>query len=323
MFHCPVYGRLMSGRNRLKILKNGTSKGKEASLDWGVEYLTNIEVLGRRFVGQRDGLERIAGVMATYLLRRCHPAPPPAPRVLLVGPPSAGKTSLAQYAAKQMNLPTTTVNLGLSTPEGYRGSNPSAGINQLIEQAGIDGKGRIESHGACLIYDEVDKVLRRNDEWTEQLQYATLGVMGGELVPQSSSSYDDTSDLLDTTGVLVFALGVFPGTNPKHWRHMEAACQALLKYGFCEEWVSRLTHVIYLPALDRKEVLEVVRREAHAVGTLYSTNGPGGGPILSPRQVASIARQIHRHPLGLRHARMLLHEAYLGEARRLGTNLVL
>lgn len=290
--------------------------------NWGIDFFIHQEVLANRFIGQSIACEQVAAIMAAYNSRRYVKDPPPAPRVLIVGPPSSGKTEMARFIASELNLPHGIANLGLATPEGYRGVNFGESIKQMVQDAGVGGKDRIESYGGIIILDEICKLQRRGEEWINQIQFATLGLLGGERIPFSNGDLTESSELLDTAGVLVLAMGVFPNINPRNWISHDTACRALKRVGFCDEWIGRFSHVIYLPTLRQKDVIDVVKREAIRIGALFSTNGPVGAPKLSTREIENIGKLVYRHPLGIRHARMHLYRAYFKEAKKLGAGFV-
>lgn len=275
-------------------------------VNWAASYLPYEAVLNSHLIGQPDGCRALASLMAAQVNRAQLKSPPISPRILIVGPPSSGKTFAVENIARILNLPNVTLNMGLLSPEGYNGANLTDALRALLNSAGIGGAERIQ-RSSIIVLDEVDKVIRRSsaDKWVEQLQFATLPLLNGDpILFEPDDGCPATT--ISTRGSMVFLMGVFPGTRASNWSDLSASQKTLKRYGFCDEWVSRLTHVIHLKPPTRKEILAILEREAQNLAPLYQSGTDA--PSLTVRELNKIADKTVRSPFGVRGARGHIHQ---------------
>lgn len=302
----------------MKRRKQGASKRPY----WAADALPYEAILNEAVIGQPKATRIVAGVLASQVARLRLKTPPIAPRVLIVGETSSGKTFLANEAAKLLQVPTATVNLSMATPEGYKGMNLGTGVRTLISEAGVGGAERAQN-SSILILDEVDKIARRSkaDKWVDQLQYATLPILHGEPLIFNTSDFDEEPESFSTFNTLTFLMGVFPGLSKSTWSTPERARNGLVRYGFCEEWASRITHFIYLDKLKRKDVLNVLNREASNIAGLYQTGDEV--PELSGRAINQLATKVTTSKYGLRSARSEIHNQLMAQAYKGAVDVLL
>jgi hypothetical protein len=295
-------------------MKTKRNKGKRRVLvpDWGTEFMCLKACLGEQVIGHETAVETIGGIMASQAIRGKVETESVAPRVLLVSGTGMGKTFIVSQVARILNLPSVTVNFGLLSPEGYKGSNLSSALKTLVADGGLDGLNRVQK-SSILFLEEIDKTLRRKDDWIEQLQYASLPSLGGETVTIESDDGYEPPKMISTKNILVFGGGVFPTIKPSAWSKVETAQEALLKSGFCFEWVSRWTHFIYLNKLPISDVQEIIRREVSRNQILYQSDQ--FTPTINEREICRLSLKVLRSKFGMRHARALVHERLFSLAK--------
>ena len=295
-------------------MRKYSRKPKQLAPNFATEYLPFEALLGKRLVGNPEANAQLAGVMANSVLAANLKAPPIAARVMIQGPVGAGKTYAAHAVGELLQVPTATVNLGMVTPEGYRGQNIADGLSQLASCAGVGGLNRAER--GILILDEFDKCLLRGkrDDFLAGMVYALLPILGGERVLLPATDADPEPREFNTRSLTVIACGAFAGTSSTQWRGYEAAMRALLRWGFPSEVASRFTHFVRINPLTRKETMLIVEREADALSELYRVGSEK--PQLTVPSLRAIVRATYRHPLGMRFARSMIHQQLLRQARR-------
>lgn len=280
---------------------------RKSKSGWGDKYRNCGQFLTSAVVGQQKACATISGIMASHSMRREDLPGIPPPRCLIVGPTSSGKSHLAGNIVHWLQDPFAWVNVSLLTPPGYKGYDTNAAMMQLAKANTNDDGQKIPS---VLILDEIDKAMRRAKDsswlqWLQQLQYSLLPILGGEPI----NIYDDSGNAPDrlfyTQHTLVVMMGVFPEIPTRAWSNEMAARAALVKYGFCEEFVSRLTHIIQLKSLDRRDTRELVHRDASLIARSYRS--PTFTPSLSTREVNQLIDQASTSPFGIRGSRVLMH----------------
>ncbi len=106
------------------------------------------------------------------------------------------------------------------------------------------------------------------------------------------------------------------------WYSLESARIALKKFGFCDEVISRITHVIHMETLKRSDVEALLEREAKKLALLYQT-GRDHTPQLRRSEITRLAGHVCRSPFGFRAARADLHQALFAEARKTAKDVMI
>ncbi len=282
---------------------NRTKRNKR--INWAEQYLICEKQLNERFLGQQEACEALASIMAQQSIRCRQELENPAPRVLLQGAVSTGKSSMAIMAAEKLQLPYTIVNCGALTPNGYKGTGIEDAVENLILAAGVGGQERAEA-GSVLI---IDKLLLRDveDFFIESILYSLLPILGGEkLLIASEGDWSSSGTIFNLHNTLVIMCGVFDGVPQVKWKNNKDGIKALLDFGLPTELVSRITHIINLNKVKKEDLYKVVEREALTIAKNYQSGSEE--PSLSKAQIKRIGNEVYSHPLGIRHARMLIHK---------------
>lgn len=281
---------------------------------WATNYCPYEIELNLRLIGQKRACREIAAIMASSVVRQQSLATLPSARCLIVGPTSAGKSHLVQQVVDLLKWPHAWLNLSLMTPPGYRGFDVNCGLRQLAQA--VRGGSR-RAHGqqaSVLVLDEADKAVRRarNDAWIDQLQYALLPILGGEPVQISDDSESTPISSFSTRDTLIFMMGVFPEIPTSCWSTDRQARKALVRYGFCEEIVSRLTHIVHLDSLNERDLRGLLTREAEQIKALYQTGSYS--PTLTEQEIRRLISGLRKCPFGVRGSRMLVHRLLMQKA---------
>lgn len=286
--------------------KNVKKNSPTVCRHWMVDYNVSRDRLSQRFVGNHSAMERFSGIYATYSKLLTVESDLVAPRLLISGSVSSGKTTAVGEFVKLMKVPHVTVSAASLVPEGYRGSNLSAAIKGLIAQAGsVD---RLERHGGVLHVDEIDKwVLRKsNDKFYENLIYNLFGVLGGETIQIDGDEWDSSGVQLSTKKIMVVVSGAFSWLSTSNFKSSGKAMSALVRVGFPEEFMSRLTDHIHMETLDRNQINTFIANETTKLSECFSAGKYK--PSLDSKAVNEISKQVIKNKLGLRSARRLIGE---------------
>jgi hypothetical protein len=90
--------------------KRSKPKPLTTQQEWSIKYMRNMEALRADFIGIDDQISSISGLTAAYELGLQSKSSVIAPRALLTGLPSSGKSSIAQRLGEILGKPTVTVN---------------------------------------------------------------------------------------------------------------------------------------------------------------------------------------------------------------------
>lgn len=281
---------------------------RKRSFNFADNYLPWEHRLSERLVGQELASQTLASLMSAYQNRKHLERPPLGPRILCIGPSSSGKTFAAEIVSEEMNLPTVTVNCGGLVPNAYKGTDISSAMRSLFNDEGPCGVERIES-GNMIILDEIDKIPIRSklDGFLEQIQYSLLPILNGDpLLVDAAEGSDEPPAKLTTKNSFVIMAGVFSGVPRSAWKTIPSAQKALVRFGFCEEFVSRITHIVQFEKLKQKEVEVLVKREEDSLAALFQSGNLR--PSLTPQQRKTVVNFVGASPLGIRGSRTLIYE---------------
>ncbi|AGH95384.1 AAA family ATPase [Pseudobdellovibrio exovorus] len=279
---------------------------------WGDYYLSYSHKLGTEILGNQEATDAVAAILASHAERHKVKNPPLAPRVLIVAPPSSGKSYLVEQAAKLLQMPTAFANAAILSGPGYKGTDITVALKALIADAGLGGIRRAES-SSIIALDEIDKIVRRKDkEYSELIQYSLLPILSAEKIVIEALVYDETNEQFSTFNSLVFAMGVFPSTQKRDWKDPETSRRTLVKVGFCEEFAGRFTHFIYLNQLRKEQIKDLVLREETSIARLYQTGAKT--PNLDPSEVNTVVNKAISSRFGFRSTRSQLHQILTNKA---------
>lgn len=293
---------------RTKNTHKFRKKGIAPATSWVQDYLTYDGILGRRLFGNEATVREAAGIMAYQVqLGRSQNRDCLAPRILLSGPVSTGKTTLASLLARELNLPFAVANGGLMTPAGYRGSNITDSLQVLLAAAGVNAKERLERSGGVLLIDEADKMLLRagSDDFVSTIMFNLLSILGGEVVQVPTTENEDGITQLSTNRIIVIMAGVYKNIAPFAWKSRPQTIKAMLRAGYPEEILSRLTHFLTLKQPGKEDILKFVEGEINELRSLYQL---GTGEMACKNTTSHMVKAILSQPLGLRHARSIIHK---------------
>jgi ATP-dependent protease Clp ATPase subunit len=275
--------------------------------------------LKERFIGVDGQCERLAGVQATYVTGLANPDSAIAPRCLVTGPVSSGKTSICEFIATQLHVPAVVINGGSLAPESYKGSSLCDHLRDAIELAG--GVQRIEKNGCVVVIDEWDKLAQRgrSDAFVNSVQFNLYGLLGGEqILIESESDYEKTFARFRTNRFLIFLCGAFSAVPERCWRDAESSIKTLLRLGYQPELVSRINHFVHMKKPDHKSYLQMVEREYKLIAQNYA-NG-SDHPLVDRSTLAKLARKLSGSDMGLRSIRVDLHHELFNAARAEGVS---
>lgn len=280
------------------------------------EYFQNYHsCLKADFIGSSITVEQLASLMAGFKNR-----PPSdgsvAPRIVIGGQSSSGKSTLADLAAKILDLPTIRLNASLLSPPSYKGQCVNTALFQLATQL-EESKNSPHHPKAVVIIDECDKLAARKrvDEFTSQIELSLLPIFGGELVTANDPDNMCAGSVIDTKHCLVIALGVFNGVPPAAWKSPEVIRLKLHHFGFSTEFVSRLSVFKYLAPLRSSDIESFVTAEALKLSLQFQTFEHA--PKLSTREIKEVAKSCQRSPFGLRSSRSRIFELLMNKAKTL------
>lgn len=297
------------------------TRHKPIKRHWAIEHLAIGEKLKTTIVGQDDACDRLAGYAASWLVGLELHRPPIAPRILITGPVSGGKSSLVQTLMKVVGGPSTTVNAAMLSPESFKGASTSEVLQNLVSIAG--NKDRLERSGAILHIDEFDKLVERanSDQFLMNLSYNLLAILGGEKIYVPPSEYDSGATELDTANVMVILTGAFSKLNRRAFTSPAASQRTLLKLGYPTELVSRISGFINLVPAKKKQMLEIIDRLATEARSTYRMGKDL--PEFDLKSVNQIFKIVAGNPLGLRSAKVEIHNLlYESAAKEEIRNLV-
>lgn len=280
---------------------------KKQRFEFASNYLPLEYSLSERIVGQPVVCKTLASLMSAYKNRRHCVTPPIGPRILFIGPSSAGKTFAAEIVANELNLPSVTINCGSIVPNGYKGSDLASCMRSLIAEGGTGGIDRVEG-GNLVFLDELDKVPLRakKDQFLEPIQYSFLPILNGDPLLIEASDFGEPPVKFTTKNSFLIMAGVFANVPATAWTDIHRAQKALVKFGFCEEFVSRISHIVYFNKLKTKEVEILVKREEDSLAALFQSGNLR--PSLTPQQRRKVVNFVGASPLGIRGSRTIIYE---------------
>jgi ATP-dependent Clp protease ATP-binding subunit ClpX len=176
--------------------------------------------------------------------------------LLLSGPTGSGKTHAARALADAIGRPSLQVDSSDLTATGWHGAdiaNVLEPLDNLMRDGGLPG---------VLILDEVDKVRANraasgnSAEAKLNLQQSLLGLLAGQPITLTSGR-----DQIDTSKLLIIGTGAFSD----RFIHRPPTVEDLVQWGWIREFAARWRDRLCVPAPDRSQCMDLLRRSDESV----------------------------------------------------------
>jgi len=241
------------------------SDSRDVSAEWNLQspddfataYLLFVQELEQRVVGHQDvistlalcGVQHIAGIQSQ--------------RLLMIGPPGVGKTTLLRSLADVMCVPFGLLDITMLAEQNWQGHNLSDFLYDLRTQHGR------AADRALVLLDELDKVATgglsdssTSSDYRRGKQQSLLPLLGrGSTIPVPGGDFAPDSLMIVMAGVFNRLRGGTP-LPPD-----------LIDLGIMPELVERFGTVLRLQSLTAAELARVYAKDIEPIRALYHAFG--------------------------------------------------
>jgi ATP-dependent Clp protease ATP-binding subunit ClpX len=202
--------------------------------------------------------------------------------LLMFGPTGSGKTMLAKFVARYLNVPFVIADATTLTQAGYVGDDVDSLVSRLLAEADNDVQ---RCQQGIIFIDEIDKIGRKSESASltrdvsgEGVQQSLLKVVEGTKIRINSTgnkkSNSDTVEI-DTSNILFIAGGAFDGlqqiiekrtqgssigfvTHSQTKTQPAAMPEDFIKYGMIPEFVGRFPITVELEKLSLESLTRIL-----------------------------------------------------------------
>lgn len=248
--------------------------------------------LSSHVIDQDEAVNSISISLIQHLCRKRDPKIPKN-NILLLGPTGTGKTEIARFMSKFLNIPLVIMDSTSLTSEGYVGASLNDTlINSLMAKA--NGKQEVAENSIVFI-DEIDKkaVSRYNESGinTIAIQNELLKILeGSEIRGQYQDGKHMKKISLNTSNILFICAGAFSqleekmknknkggiGLSNDKKEIIDEECsfskiktEDLIEYGLTPEFLGRFSTITYTTKLSNESLFKILTTKKNSIVSQY------------------------------------------------------
>jgi len=252
--------------------------------------------LNKHIVNQEEAKKQLSVAIAQHY-RRIKDLSIDKSNILIMGPTGTGKTEIARYIAKYLDVPFVTTDATSLTTRGYIGEDTDSVVVRLLQSCNYN----LEMAQKGIIFiDEIDKIAKsqNNDSQiaTVSIQQELLKIMEGTIVKVikgGKGSGRGEEIFVNTKNILFICAGSFDGIqdiingpssdktiglqslNEEKKQSLvynvpeKLETEHLLKFGFIPEFLGRLPIVIHTLPLSKEDMFKILTEPANSLIKQY------------------------------------------------------